>query len=358
MAFPETLDPADWSAARRQGHRMLDDMFDHIEGLRDQPVWRAPPDAMRAAFAESLPQAPTELAEVHNRFLRQVLPYSSGNAHPGFMGWAQGGGTVTGMLAEMLAAGMNANLGGRDHMALEVEQQVAAWTREMFGFPLQSRGLFLTGASQANFVATLVARTRSIGPQVRAAGLARGETRLTAYASRAAHGCVARAMDMAGIGAGQLRSIAVDKRHRIDMSALRQAMAADCAAGFTPFMIIGTAGTVDTGAIDGLTGLADLAAETGTHFHVDGALGALAVLSPSLAPLLAGIERADSIAFDWHKWGQVPYDAGFLLVRDGELQRRTFAADASICKEIRAVSPEATGGPATTAPTCRADFAL
>jgi aromatic-L-amino-acid decarboxylase len=329
------LDPDDWSAMRVQGRRMLDDMFDHLQGLRGEPLWRAPPAAVRQGFREPLPQAPADLAQVHQLFMETIRPYSSGNAHPGFMGWVQGGGTVVGMLAEMLAAGLNANLGGRDHAPLEVEQQVVAWTRELLGFPNGATGLFLTGASQANFVATLVARTRALGTYVRSHGLAGGGTTLTAYASQAVHGCVGRALDMAGIGGNQLRRIPVDSGHRIQVPALRAAIDADRAAGNSPFMIVGTAGTVDVGAIDDLMALADLAQETGIHFHVDGALGALAVLAPSLAPRLAGIERADSIALDWHKWGQAPYDAGFLLVRDGELHRRAFVDDAQYLRRAK-----------------------
>lgn len=323
-----TLDPEDWSALRAQGHRMLDDILDHLESLRAQPLWREPPLALRQAFRAELPQAPADLAEVHRQFRETILPYSSGNAHPGFMGWVQGGGTAVGMLAEMLAAGMNSNLGGRDHMPLEVEQQVLAWTREMFAFPQDASGLFVTGASQANFLAVLIARRRALGPAVRTQGLGAEGAQLTAYASAAVHGCVSRAMDMAGLGAEALRRIAVDAAQRIDLSALRDAIAADRAAGRSPFLLVGTAGTVDVGAIDDLAALADLAQAEGLHFHVDGAFGALGVLAPSIAPRLAGLERADSIAFDWHKWGQTPYDAGFLLVRDPELHRATFAADA------------------------------
>lgn len=308
---------------------MLDDMFDHLESLRRQPVWRTPPQALRQSFRQALPQGPSDLAEVHRIFRDTVLPYSSGNAHPGFMGWVQGGGTVVGMLAEMLAAGMNSNLGGRDHMALEVEQQVTGWAREMFGFPATASGLFLTGASQANFLAVLVARRRALGPAVRTKGLDDEGLRLTAYASAAVHGCLGRAMDMAGLGADALRLVATDEAQQIDLAALRASIAADRAAGFSPFLVVGSAGTVDVGALDDLAGLADIAAGEGLHFHVDGALGGLGVLAPSIAPRLAGVERADSIALDWHKWGQAPYDAGYLLVRDAELHRATFAADAS-----------------------------
>jgi len=308
---------------------MLDDMFDHMAGLRDRPVWSPPPAEARARFREPLPEGPGDLAEAYASFQRDILPFGSGNAHPGFMGWAQGAGAPVGMLAEMLAAGLNSNLGGRDHMPIEVERQVLAWVRRMFGFPETASGLFVTGASQANFVAVLIARTRALGAEVRRAGLASGAPRLTAYASRGVHGCVPRALDMAGIGADALRLIEVDADHRMDLAALKAAIAKDRRAGFTPFLVVGTAGTVDVGAIDDLHGLADIAAAEALAFHVDGALGALAVLSPELAPKLAGIERCDSLAFDFHKWGHVPYDAGYILVSDADLHRATFASPAA-----------------------------
>jgi aromatic-L-amino-acid decarboxylase len=269
------------------------------------------------------------LRDVHARFVNAILPYSSGNAHPGFMGWVQGGGTPVGMLAEMLAAGMNANLGGRHHMAIEVERQMVAWTRDLFGFPRSASGLFVTGTSAANFMGVLVARTRALGSAARERGLAAIGRHLTAYTSEAAHGCIAQAMEMAGFGRDQLRRIPVDVGHRMQIDALHRAIADDRANGLEPFLLVGTAGTVDVGAIDDLPALADIAEAERLHFHIDGAFGALAMLAPGLAPRLAGIERADSLGFDWHKWGQVPYDSGFLLVRDGELHRGTFAADAA-----------------------------
>jgi aromatic-L-amino-acid decarboxylase len=258
-----------------------------------------------------------------------VLPYGSGNSHPGFMGWAQGGGSPVGMLADMLAAGLNANLGGRDHMPIAVEREVVGWVRAMFGFPAGASGLFVTGASQANFLAVLVARTRALGVESRQAGLGRAGPKLRAYASVAVHGCVPRAMEIAGLGSDALRRIPVGPDQRIDLSALEAAIAADRREGLVPFLVAGNAGTVDTGAIDDLHALADIAAAEGLSFHVDGAIGALGVLSRELAPKLAGIERADSLALDFHKWGQVPYEAGFLLVRDGEAHRAAFASEAA-----------------------------
>jgi glutamate/tyrosine decarboxylase-like PLP-dependent enzyme len=323
------LDPADWGALREQGHRMLDDMLDHLQGLRQQPVWRPMTDAARARLSAPPPTRPEPLATVHQDFLQNVLPYGGGNLHPGFMGWVQGAGTPVGMLAEMLAAGLNGNLGGRDHAPIQVEREVAGWVRDLFGLPQTAAGLFVTGASMANFIGVLAARTRALGPEARSAGLIGTDRRLVAYTSRAAHSCVRRAMEMSGVGGQALRVIDFDDDQRVDLAALRAAIAADRAAGLSPFLVIGNAGTVDVGAIDDLGALADIAAAESMWLHVDGAYGALGVLSPEIAPRLAGLERADSIAFDFHKWGQVPYDAGFLIARDGAVLRETFATPAA-----------------------------
>jgi glutamate/tyrosine decarboxylase-like PLP-dependent enzyme len=324
-----SLDPEDWAELRAQGHRMLDGMLDYIEGIRERPVWQPLPDEVRARFRAELPRAPQALAEVHDDFMRDVLPYATGNVHPGFMGWVHGGGNPAGVLAEMLAAGLNANLGGRDHAPIEVERQVVAWMRTLFGFPETATGLFVTGTSMANLIAVLVARTATLGAGMRRKGLRASAKRLMAYTSATAHGCIAQAMDISGLGIEALRVIPTDDHHRIDIGALKDAVAADRGQGFTPFLVVGTAGTVDIGAIDDLAALAEVAESEQLWFHVDGAFGALAIMAPELAPRLEGIERADSLAFDFHKWGQVPYDAGFVMVRDGKMHRSAFASPAA-----------------------------
>jgi len=334
-----SLDPQDWPAFRAQSHEMLDDMLDFIEHLRQRPVWQSAPADVRARFHDALPRAAGDLAEAHQSFLNDILPYSAGNAHPGFMGWVQGGGTAVGMLADMLAAGLNANVGGRDQMPVEVERQIARWMQELFHFPEGASGIFVTGTSMANLMGLLVARTVALGREVRQNGLTSGAERLVAYTSADAHGCVAQAMDLAGFGTAALRRIAVTEAHQIDLAALQASIAADRAAGLQPFFIAGTAGTVDVGAVDDLNALADIAARESLWFHIDGAYGALGMLAPDVAPLLAGIERADSLAFDFHKWGQVPYDAGFLLVRDGARHMDAFAAPvAYLRREARGVA--------------------
>lgn len=325
----ESLDPQDWDDIRAQGHRMLDDMVDYAANIRERPVWTPIPDDVRARFCAGVPRQPSDLGEVYREFTDFIVPYATGNVHPGFMGWVHGGGNVVGMLADMLAAGLNANLGGRDHIPIEVERQIVEWMRSMFGFPGGASGLFVTGTSMANLIAVLVARTSALGRSVRQHGIGAEGARLVAYTSTAAHGCITRAMDIAGFGSDALRHIEVDRSHRIDVSALRTRIDVDRKAGLKPFLVVGSAGTVDIGAIDDLGALSSLCNEEQLWFHVDGAYGALGMLSPALAPRLAGIENADSIALDFHKWGQVPYDAGFLMVRDGERHREAFAAPAA-----------------------------
>ena len=329
LSSEDDLDPRDWPAFRAQAHAMLDDILDHVEGVRDRPVWRPPPAERPHSLSAPAPTQPAPLSDIHADFLRDIAPFEAGNLHPRFMGWVHGAGTVVGLAAEMLAAGLNANLGGRWQSPIEVERQVARWMAELTGLPVTSSGLFVTGASMANFVAVLVARTAALGPGSRAEGVAAAGRRLAAYASAAAHNCVPRAMEMAGLGSDALRAIPTDAEGRMDVAAAATAIAADRAAGLEPFLLVGTSGTVDTGAIDDLPALADLAAAEGLHFHVDGAIGALGVMSPELRPLFRGIERADSIAFDFHKWGQVPYDAGFVLMRDPEKHMAAFASPAA-----------------------------
>ncbi len=330
MTQPVDLDPDDWEAFRAEGHRAFDTMVDYLRDVRSRPVWRAPTDEAKARFARNLPQEGRDLAAVLDDFDRYIKPFATGNTHPLFMGWVQGAGTPVGMIAEMLAAGMNSNCGGRNHIAIDVERQIARWMAQAFGFPLDASGIFVTGTSMANFLSLLVARDQAYRDKdVRLNGLCALHGQLIAYTSREAHNCVRQAMELAGLGSRHLRLIASDERRAIKIGDLRRAIAADRAAGFKPFLVVGTAGTVDTGAVDPLDRLADVAHSEDMWFHVDGAFGALAALSPNLKPLVKGLERADSIAFDFHKWLHAPYDAGFFLVRDPAAHKRAFAANAA-----------------------------
>jgi aromatic-L-amino-acid/L-tryptophan decarboxylase len=334
-----TLDPSDWSSLRALGHRMMDDMIDHLATLREQPVWRPMPDEIRAGFTAKLPQNPTDPENLYETFSATIKPYVTGNPHPRFMGWVHGGGNPVAMLAELLAGALNANCGGRDHVGIAVERQVIAWAAQMLGLPERTSGVLLTGSSMANFIAVLCARYKILGAQGRSAGI--GGVKLTAYASAGVHRCVPGALDMAGLGANALRRIPLDANFRMDLNALKAAIAADKAAGCTPFLIVGTAGSVDVGAFDDLQALSEIAGGEKCWLHADAAFGALAALSPAHAPLLAGIEHADSVAFDFHKWAQVTYDAGCVLIRDPELH---FAAFAQKTSYLAAASRGLAGG--------------
>jgi len=337
-----SLDPISLSSRdglRRQAHTMLDDMLDYSETIRGRQVWQPIPEEVRAGFHTALPSQGLDLGQVHEEFMTSILPFTAANTHPGFLGWAQGGGSQVGMLAEMLTAGLNANVGGRDQIPLEVERQVTGWMRDLFCFPAEATGIFLTGTSLANFVAVVIARDAWLGSQVRQTGLMPQSVILTSYASTAVHGSIGKALDLAGLGTDNLRLIATDANGRIDLTLLAHAVQQDRNAGLTPFLVVGSAGTVDIGAIDDLDGIADLCAEQNLWFHVDGALGALAMLAPSLASRLKGIERANTLAFDFHKWAQIPYDAGFLLVRDGQLHQQAFASSSCyLAREDRGLS--------------------
>jgi glutamate/tyrosine decarboxylase-like PLP-dependent enzyme len=331
---PASLDPGDWPAFRAQAHAALERALDRLQHVAEGPVWRPTPADVRARFEAPMPTAPRELPDVLADIDTLIAPYVVGNTHPRFFGWAHGAGTAAGVVAELIAAALDANCGGRDHIGPIVERQVARWAAEAFGFPAGSSGVFVTGASQANFLGLLVARDAALGHAVRAAGLNRQSAQLCAYASTEAHGCVRQAMELAGVGSDFLRSIETSATGAMRIDFLRDAIRRDRAAGLAPFLIVGTAGGVNFGAFDDLAALADLAAAERLWLHVDGAFGALTALAPSLRPLIGGLERARSVAFDFHKWAHAPYDAGFLLVRDGAAHKATFAAPAAYLSRL------------------------
>jgi glutamate/tyrosine decarboxylase-like PLP-dependent enzyme len=332
-AAPASLDPADWSAFRAEAHAALDRALERLEHVGDGPVWRPTPPDVRARFETPLPGGPRPLADVLADVDALIAPFVVGNTHPRFMGWAHGAGTPVGVVAELIAAALDANCGGRDHIGPIVERQVARWAAQAFGFPESSSGVFVTGASQANFLGLLVARDAALGHAVRADGL-RGGAQLCAYASVEAHGCVRQAMELAGVGSGFLRLIETDAAGAMRADKLGEAIAGDRIAGLAPFLLVATAGGVNFGAFDDLPLLADIAAAERLWLHVDGAFGALTALAPSLQVLTRGLERADSLAFDFHKWAHAPYDAGFLLVRDAAAHKATFAAPAAYLSRL------------------------
>ncbi len=316
------LDPPDWAAFRDRAHAMLDRALDHLQAAGTGRVWSPVPDDLEARLQARLPASGTPPERV-DADLARLMPHGAGNLHPRFFGWVHGGGAPANLLAEMVAAAMNANCGGRNHVGPRIERQVIAWCRDLMGFPNSTSGLVVSGTSLATLIALKAARDDRLGRDVRDTGP--GAHRAVAYASAEAHSCNARAFDMLGLGRDALRAVPVDASYRIDLAALDSAIRRDRDAGHTPFAVIGTAGTVNTGAIDDLAALADLATREGLWFHVDGAFGACAMLSNSHRTKLEGLSRADSLAFDFHKWLQVNYDAGAVLIRSETAHRQAFA---------------------------------
>jgi glutamate/tyrosine decarboxylase-like PLP-dependent enzyme len=326
-----TLDPADWDAFRALAHRMVDDMLTHLATLPEQPAWREMPSDVRESFHAPLPRDGAGDTAAYEAFVKRVMPYTGGNLHPRFWGWVQGNGTPLGMMADMLAAGINPHLAGFNQAPALVEHEVIRWLAEMLGLPAQSSGLMVTGGTMANTLGLAVARhagAQRAGVDVREDGV-HGGPRLTVYGSTETHNWARKAAELLGLGNRSFRRVAVDAEYRIDVESLVRMVREDREAGLHPFCVIGTAGTVNTGATDDLTALADFCEAESLWFHVDGAFGALAWLSPALRPQVAGMERADSLGFDLHKWGYLPFECACVLVRDPEIHRAAFAASAS-----------------------------
>jgi glutamate/tyrosine decarboxylase-like PLP-dependent enzyme len=324
----ESLDPASWDEFRAHGHRVLDELLDWLRTLRDRPAWQPVPEAVRAALRAPLPLEGAGLDRAWDEFRAHVLPYPWGNVHPRFWGWVNGTGTPSAALAELATAVINTNAGGGHQCAPYVEGQVLEWCKAMLGFPATASGVLVTGGSVANLVALAAARDAA-EPAIVEEGVTAAGGPLVVYASSETHNSVEKAVRLLGLGRRGLHTIPVDAEFRVDLGALARAIAEDRAAGRRPCCVVGNAGTVNTGAIDDLTAQAELCRRERIWFHVDGAFGALAALSDPLRPLVRGMEAADSIAFDLHKWMYMPYDVGCVLVKDPEAHRRPFATRAS-----------------------------
>ena len=327
MTHDETLDPDDWQAFAASAHRALDAALAHMRQAGSDQPWQPLTSEARADIEGPLPRGEGRFEDVLERVERSILPFPTGNAHPRFWGWVMGNGTPDAMVADMLASAMNPHLAGYDQSASTVERRVIEWLKEIMQFPNEASGVLVSGGTMANLIGVAVARKQKAGFDVREAGLANGPP-LRIYGSTETHSWAEKCCDVLGLGRAAFRRVDADADGRVVPAALREAIGADRARGERPICVIGNAGTVDSGAVDDLEALADLCRDEDLWLHIDGAFGALLALSPKYASRLAGLERADSVAFDLHKWGYLPYELGCTLVRDGEAHRETFRTKA------------------------------
>jgi glutamate/tyrosine decarboxylase-like PLP-dependent enzyme len=323
----ETLDPSDWEEFRRFAHGVIDDTVGWLATLREQAAWQEMPEAVRASFDEALPMEGAGAERAYADFVERVRPYPNGNLHPRFWGWVQGTGTPLAMIADMLASALNPHMAGFNQAPALVEKQVLAWLADLMEFPRESSGVLTSGGTMANLIGLAVARGEKAGFDVREHGLQGfSGPRLVLYGSGETHGWCRKAAELLGLGNSAYRRVAVGAYYRMDVPALRTLIQSDRREGMRPFCVVGNAGTINTGATDDLRALAAVCKEQGLWFHVDGAFGALARLSEKLRGVVEGIEEADSLTFDLHKWMYLPFEVGCVLVRDAEAHVRTFAA--------------------------------
>jgi len=331
-----SLDPENWDELRALGHRTLDDMIGYLQTVRERPAWQPLPETSKDLFAESMPKEASPAEQVYEQIREHILPYPTNNIHPRFWSWVGGTGTPTQLIADMVISAMNSAALGMDEVASSyVELQLLDWLKEMLEFPRDASGLLVSGGSMANLVGLAVARTHMAPYDIRAEGIdAIGQPRLMYYASTEGHSSIKKAVELLGLGAKSLRMIPVSDDFTIDLAALQEAIKSDRDAGRLPACLIATAGTVNTGATDPLNRLADIAEAENMWLHVDGAFGACAKLSPQSRSIVDGLERADSLAFDLHKWLYMQYDCGCVLIRGDRPHKETFSVVPSYLRSL------------------------
>ncbi|MFK7838701.1 MAG: aspartate aminotransferase family protein [Bdellovibrionales bacterium] len=319
------LDPNDWNDFRKDAHKVLDACIDHLQNAKDKP-WQPIPNDKHAALNPKLNTSPKPRKDIIKSMLADIMPHATGNTHPRFFGWVHGTGMPSALLGEMVAATMNSNCGGRDHAAIYTERCVLNWCKDIFDFPKTSSGLLTVGTSQATIIALVTARNKALGINIRKTGIT-DTPKIAVYCAEGTHACVEKALQIMGHGSDALRKIKTNgPSGSINIESLKAEITKDQSNDIIPLAIVGTAGSVNTGAFDDLNALADLCEQYKTWLHIDGAFGAWAHIADApWSNLTNGIERADSIAFDFHKWMSVQYDCGAVLIKDSDLHYNSFA---------------------------------
>jgi aromatic-L-amino-acid/L-tryptophan decarboxylase len=331
------VDDLAWSSARARelGDEVVALWTELLERLASMPVGgRATAAEVRQAVTRDVPNEPLPMAELVAALRTIVLDHSTKTGAPGFMAYISGAGTIPGAAADLLAAAINQNVGGwrLSPAATEIELHIGRWMAQRLGLPECAGGYVTSGGAMAAFIALKAARDAKAGWEIRQHG-ARGGQPLTMYASGQVHDVNTRAADMLGLGRDAVRLIPVDAQMRMRVDELRSAVMQDLERGCKPICAVATGGTVSTGSIDPIDAIADVCAEHDMWLHVDGAYGGIAALTDALRPLFAGIERADSVALDPHKWLYTPHSGGVVLVRDMQSLADAFSIEPSYVYE-------------------------
>jgi glutamate/tyrosine decarboxylase-like PLP-dependent enzyme len=328
MLDPSADEIRDW------GNSVTEFMIKYLGDLRDRRVYRHTSSReIRDRLDAALPAKGIDFDSLLKVFCETIVPFSRQNAHPRMFGYVQSPGTALAAFADLLVSTLNANLTvWRSAPApVELERLTIDWIRQILGFDAEAGGLFVSGGSMANLAAIAAARQAKDHPS----------DRLRIYASSETHFSIAKAAALLGIGRENVRIVAVDERFKIRVDDLVAKITADLEAGYVPFCVVANAGTVNTGAVDPLAEIREIADRFQLWMHVDGSYGAFAVLAESARKLLAGIEQADSTALDPHKWLYLPVDVGCVIYRAPEIARAAFAHEAEYTRIIGEEADEA-----------------
>lgn len=324
MLREKTLDPEDWAKTTELGHKMLTDMMEYQKNSRSRPVFKTFENAFES-LKDKAPVEPLGLEKAYSDFNEIILAnFPAPLNHPRFWGWVAGTASPSGMLYDLLTSALNQSTEFPIDLTTHIEKQTINWIKEILGYPMKASGLFVGGASTASLIGLTVARNTRAGYDIRRKGIMKPSA-MTYYCSSEVHMAMQKAVELIGIGDENLRRVPVDKEFRMQTRALEKMIREDRRAGKEPICVVGTAGTVNTGAFDDLEALAEICRDEGLWFHVDGAFGIWTRLAPKLRHLTKGAEEADSLAFDLHKWISLTYDIGCVLVRDEAAHLKAFA---------------------------------
>lgn len=327
MKLDNHLDPKDWNELADYVAEFTAEEIRELARSLNSEVWQQVPEQLKQSlFAETLPLTETDLDSVVDQYRSSIRPYRNGNTHPRFFGWVQGTGNIPAMMADIAVSAMNSNCGGRDHGAIYIERLVVDWCKQIFEFPKQAGGILTSGTSASTHLALQVAIFRKLGLDYKNSGFFGTNKPLRCYTSKEGHSSIIKAIQTSGIGSDNLIVIGTDDNNQILLDQLEEHIKNDIEQGFVPFMVITTAGTVNTGAYDNFNLIRKICDQYDCWMHIDGAFGAwLKIADEPYNQLTDGIGLADSLAFDFHKLMYVQYECGGLICRDGAFQQQVFS---------------------------------